>query len=159
MLPIFLLGGALAYARLYYMWSVAMKFKKEWREGMRYKDVYRFREPYDVEIVSRVMRVWEEDDETLDPDALDLAETVYKVRTTWGVALGSASLPVNWLTWLHVDADWPCTRGAICSPCLQDTTLSSPIIRQLSSLLCSDWYGDTSHNCSLSVYVKLEYRL
>jgi hypothetical protein len=79
MIPIFLLGGAMAYARLHYMWKIAMKFKHEWREGVRFKDVHRFREAYDVEIVSRVMRVWEEDDETLDPEALDLAETIYKV--------------------------------------------------------------------------------
>lgn len=45
----------------------------------RLKDIYRFPDPMEVEIVSRVCRKWTEDD-VLDPDAVKLAETVLKVR-------------------------------------------------------------------------------
>ena len=47
---------------------------------MRLKDVYRFPDPYEVEVVARVCRKWTpEDDEILDPEAVKLAENIYKV--------------------------------------------------------------------------------
>ncbi|KAG2493479.1 hypothetical protein HYH03_008295 [Edaphochlamys debaryana] len=44
----------------------------------RLKDIYRFPDPMEVEICSRVARKWTEDD-ILDPDAVRLAETILKV--------------------------------------------------------------------------------
>jgi hypothetical protein len=46
---------------------------------MRPRDIYRFGDPFQVEIVARVARTWLDED-TLDPAAGRLAEAVLKVR-------------------------------------------------------------------------------
>lgn len=76
--PVFILGAVLGYCRLWYMWTVALKFR-DWQPGMKYKSIYKFESDLDVEVASRVMRVWDEDD-TYDAVAIDLAETIIKAR-------------------------------------------------------------------------------
>ena len=44
-----------------------------------YRRIYIFASDTDVEVISRIGRVWDEDDQ-LDPAALDLAENIIKVR-------------------------------------------------------------------------------
>lgn len=49
----------------------------------RLKDVYRFIDPEEVEIVARCCRKYtEDDDEILDPEAIKLSELVIKVQWT-----------------------------------------------------------------------------
>lgn len=42
-------------------------------------DTCRFKDEYEVEVASRVARIWDDDDNH-DPEANDIAETVLKVR-------------------------------------------------------------------------------
>lgn len=46
--PVFVLGCALGYSRLWYMWSVALRFRL-WQPGMKYKSIYKFDTDLDVE--------------------------------------------------------------------------------------------------------------
>jgi hypothetical protein len=58
-----------------------MKFAR-YQPGMKARAIHRFTEDFDVEVAARcLMRVWVDDEGTLDPVALDLAENVLKVRT------------------------------------------------------------------------------
>jgi len=74
--PAFALGCLAAYLRLWYMWAVALRFRA-WTPGVKYKSIFKFDSDFDVEVASRVARVWDEDG-GLDPVAIELAETVIK---------------------------------------------------------------------------------
>ena len=76
--PAFALGALAAYARLWYIWAVALRFRA-WAPGVKYKSIFKFDSDFDVEVASRVARVWDEDG-NLDPVAIELAETVIKAR-------------------------------------------------------------------------------
>lgn len=75
--PAALLGGALAYGRMYWFFRIARRFVN-YEAGMNSKRVWRFSHEFDVELAARMIgRCWDEDD-NYDPQALDLAETILK---------------------------------------------------------------------------------
>ncbi|KAG2422329.1 hypothetical protein HXX76_016114 [Chlamydomonas incerta] len=78
-LPFVFFGSGLAAAlRLYYFFRVALKFQILQQQPNLYsKRVHRFSDDKDVEIASRVARVWDEDGNT-DPQLLDLAEVIIR---------------------------------------------------------------------------------
>ncbi|KAG2450719.1 hypothetical protein HYH02_004557 [Chlamydomonas schloesseri] len=79
LLPCMLVGFLASFIRLRWRVKNAIKaFSHIDPSKSRLKDIYRFPDPMEVEIVSRVCRKWTEDD-VLDPDAVKLAETVLKV--------------------------------------------------------------------------------
>ncbi|GFR48517.1 hypothetical protein Agub_g10412 [Astrephomene gubernaculifera] len=79
MLPLLLVGFLTSFFRLRWRVKHAIKaFSHIDTSKSRLKDIYRFPDPMEVEIVSRVCRKWTEDD-ILDTDAVRLAETVLKV--------------------------------------------------------------------------------
>lgn len=78
---LFLVGAGICWARLVYTWRSALKFKVL-PPGVKPRTIHRFMEDFDVEIASRIGRVWDEEG-VLDPTALDLAENVLRVGA-WG---------------------------------------------------------------------------
>lgn len=76
--PAFFLGGLAAFVRLGYFFRVALRFA-HWNTDIKSRKVMKFASETDVEVASRVMRVWDED-HIPDPAALDLGELVIKVR-------------------------------------------------------------------------------
>eukprot|EP00198_Chlamydomonas_reinhardtii_P011170 XP_001700507.1 predicted protein [Chlamydomonas reinhardtii] len=78
-LPFVFFGSGLAAAmRLYYFFRVALKFQILQQQPNLYsKRVHRFADDKDVEVASRVARVWDEDGNT-DPQLLDLAEVIIR---------------------------------------------------------------------------------
>jgi hypothetical protein len=73
----FLGGGALCWGRLVYAWRAALKFKVL-PEGIKPRNIHRFWTEFDVEVASRIGRVWDMEG-TLDQTALEVAENVLKV--------------------------------------------------------------------------------
>lgn len=65
--PAFITGGLLAAIRSYYFFRVGLRFHRLLEDPhLNSRRVYKFAEPYDVELASRVGRVWD-DDENPDP--------------------------------------------------------------------------------------------
>jgi hypothetical protein len=81
----FLAGGAICWWRLVYAWRAALKFKVL-PEGVKPRTIHRFWSEFDVEVASRIGRVWDEEG-ALDETALCVAENVLKVRA-WGGGCG-----------------------------------------------------------------------
>lgn len=75
----FLAGGGLCWGHLVYAWKTALKFKVL-PEGVKFRNIHRFWTEFDVEIASRIGRVWDAEG-VLDQTALDVAENVLKVCT------------------------------------------------------------------------------
>jgi len=84
----FAVGGGLCWWRLVYAWQTALKFKHI-PAGVKPKSIHRFMSEFDVEIASRIGRVWDEDG-VPDPTALELAENVLKV----GCIIASNRVPL-----------------------------------------------------------------
>lgn len=82
-------GGGVCWARLMHAWRAALKFRN-YMPGVRPRSIHRFLSEFDVEIASRIGRVWDEDG-TLDPTALELAENVLKVLHNSGIC-GAAAI-------------------------------------------------------------------
>lgn len=76
----FFLGGGICWGHLVYAWKSALKFKNL-PPGVKPRTIHRFTTEFDVEIASRIGRVWDEEG-VFDPTALDLAENVLKVWQT-----------------------------------------------------------------------------
>lgn len=74
--PAFILGGIAAFVRLGYFFRIALRFSS-WNPDLKSKKIIKFASETDVEVTSRVLRAWDED-EIPDPDALDLGEKVIK---------------------------------------------------------------------------------
>lgn len=74
--PAFFLGGTVAFVRLGYFFRIALRFAR-WNTDLKSRTIFKFVSETDVEVVSRVMRVWDED-LIPDPAALDLGELVIK---------------------------------------------------------------------------------
>lgn len=82
-LPIsFLVGMGAMFIRLFCAWRVALKFAAA-EPGTRPRSVHTFFDDFDVEVASRIMRVFDAEGVPCDPAALDAAETVLKA----GVAM------------------------------------------------------------------------
>eukprot|EP00198_Chlamydomonas_reinhardtii_P013356 XP_001702693.1 predicted protein [Chlamydomonas reinhardtii] len=75
--PVALLGFASSYLRLDYWSRFVRKRFKEASPGSKVKDIYRFKDPIEVEIIARVARYWI-DDEVLDMDRVKEAEAIIK---------------------------------------------------------------------------------
>jgi hypothetical protein len=73
-----LLGAGICWGHLVYAWKAALKFKVL-PEGVKPRTIHRFWTEFDVEVASRIGRVWDEEG-VLDQTALDIAENVLKVR-------------------------------------------------------------------------------
>lgn len=81
----FLAGAGICWAHLVYAWKAALKFKVL-PEGVKPRTIHRFWTEFDVEVASRIGRVWDVE-RVLDQTALEVAENVLKVRAHWtGVA-------------------------------------------------------------------------
>ncbi|GLI68263.1 hypothetical protein VaNZ11_012618, partial [Volvox africanus] len=78
-LPVVFFGaGLLGAIRLYYFFRVALKFQiMQQQPNMYSKRVYRFSDDKEVEVCSRIARVWDEDG-NLDQQCLDLAEVILR---------------------------------------------------------------------------------
>ncbi|GAX73194.1 hypothetical protein CEUSTIGMA_g647.t1 [Chlamydomonas eustigma] len=76
MLPMFFLGGLAAFLRLSYFFKIGLRFRNL-DPNQKSKKLYKFSSDTDVEVISRVLRVWD-DDHIPDPDALALGETIIK---------------------------------------------------------------------------------
>ncbi|GIL79405.1 hypothetical protein Vretimale_18290 [Volvox reticuliferus] len=78
-LPVVFFGaGLLGAIRLYYFFRVALKFQiMQQQPNMYSKRVHRFSDDKEVEVCSRIARVWDEDG-NLDQQCLDLAETILR---------------------------------------------------------------------------------
>lgn len=77
-IPVFFcLGGGICWAHLVYAWRSALKFRTL-PAGVKPRTIHRFSTEFDVEIASRIGRIWDEEG-VLDAAALDLAENVLKV--------------------------------------------------------------------------------
>lgn len=74
----FLAGVGICWGHLVYAWRAALKFKVL-PEGVKPRNIHRFWTEFDVEIASRIGRVWDVEG-VLDQTALDVAENVLKVR-------------------------------------------------------------------------------
>eukprot|EP00879_Flechtneria_rotunda_P020397 GHRR01021459.1.p1 GENE.GHRR01021459.1~~GHRR01021459.1.p1 ORF type:complete len:889 (+),score=208.65 GHRR01021459.1:224-2890(+) len=77
----FLAGAGICWGRLLYAWKTALKFKVL-PPNVKPRLLHRFSSEFDVEVSSRVGRVWDEDG-VLDQTAVELAENVLKA----GVAM------------------------------------------------------------------------
>ncbi|EFJ44861.1 hypothetical protein VOLCADRAFT_94889 [Volvox carteri f. nagariensis] len=75
--PIALLGFGASFLRLHTWSQFVRKRFKEAPSGSKVKDIYRFKDPIEVEIISRVARHWI-DDEVLDLDRVKEAEAIIK---------------------------------------------------------------------------------
>lgn len=75
----FLAGAGLCWGHLVYAWKTALKFRVL-PEGVKYRNIHRFWTEFDVEIASRIGRVWDAEG-VLDQTALEVAENVLKVRS------------------------------------------------------------------------------
>lgn len=73
----FFLGGGICWAHLVFAWRSALKFKVL-PPGVKPRSIHRFSTEFDVEIASRIGRIWDEEG-VMDSAALDLAENVLKV--------------------------------------------------------------------------------
>jgi hypothetical protein len=78
----FLGGGAVCWGRLVYAWRAALKFKVL-PEDVKPRNIHRFLTEFDVEVASRIGRVWDVEG-TLDQTALEVAENVLKVSACSG---------------------------------------------------------------------------
>ncbi|GLC33063.1 hypothetical protein PLESTB_000374500 [Pleodorina starrii] len=79
LLPVLAVGFLISFIRLRISVKLAIRsFCHIDPNKSRLKDIYRFPDAMEVEIVSRVARKWTEDD-VLDTDAVKLAETIIKV--------------------------------------------------------------------------------
>lgn len=76
MLPAFLLCGLGAFGRLTYFFRVGLRFRLL-KPDQKSRLLYKFSSDTDVEVISRVLRVWDED-KVPDPLALDLGEVILK---------------------------------------------------------------------------------
>ena len=74
---LFLVGAGICWGHLVYAWRSALKFK-ELPPGVKPRTIHRFMEDFDVEVASRIGRIWD-DEGVLDPTALELAENVLRV--------------------------------------------------------------------------------
>ncbi|GLC67718.1 hypothetical protein PLESTF_000598200 [Pleodorina starrii] len=75
--PIGLLGFGASFLRLHTWSQFVRKRFKDAPPGSKVKDIYRFKDPIEVEIISRVARHWI-DDEILDLDRVKEAEAIIK---------------------------------------------------------------------------------
>jgi hypothetical protein len=91
----FLAGGAICWARLVYAWRAALKFRVL-PDGVKPRTIHRFWSEFDVEVASRIGRVWD-DEGVLDQTALQLAENVLKVGWRSG-CVGWAHVTASTLT-------------------------------------------------------------
>lgn len=73
----FIAGAAICWGHLVHAWRAALKFRVL-PEGVKPRTIHRFWTEFDVEVASRVGRVWDAEG-VLDQTALDLAENVLKV--------------------------------------------------------------------------------
>ncbi len=73
-------GGGVCWVRLVYAWRTALKFRGL-EPGIKPRLIHRFLTEFDVEVASRIGRVWDEEG-VPDPTSLDLAEDVLKARVT-----------------------------------------------------------------------------
>lgn len=74
----FFVGGGICWAHLVYAWRTALKFKTL-PPGVKPRNIHRFTSEFDVEVASRIGRVWDEEG-VVDLTAMNLAENVLKVR-------------------------------------------------------------------------------
>jgi hypothetical protein len=74
----FVVGGGICWLRLVYAWRTALKFK-QLPPGVKPRSIHRFTSEFDVEVASRIGRVWDEEG-VLDATAKEIAENVLKVR-------------------------------------------------------------------------------
>jgi hypothetical protein len=74
----FVAGAGICWLRLVYAWRTALKFK-QLPAGVKPRSIHRFTSEFDVEVASRIGRVWDEDG-VLDATATEIAENVLKVR-------------------------------------------------------------------------------
>ncbi|WIA28374.1 hypothetical protein OEZ86_010920 [Tetradesmus obliquus] len=77
----FIVGAGICWLRLVYAWRTALKFK-QLPAGVKPRSIHRFTSEFDVEVASRIGRVWDEDG-VLDAAATEIAENVLKA----GVAM------------------------------------------------------------------------
>eukprot|EP00882_Tetradesmus_deserticola_P006573 GHRQ01006917.1.p1 GENE.GHRQ01006917.1~~GHRQ01006917.1.p1 ORF type:complete len:1485 (+),score=562.58 GHRQ01006917.1:723-5177(+) len=77
----FVAGGGVCWMRLVYAWRTALKFK-QLPPGVKPRSIHRFTSEFDVEVASRIGRVWDEEG-VLDTAATEVAENVLKA----GVAM------------------------------------------------------------------------
>lgn len=73
----FLAGAGICWGHLMYAWKTALKFKVL-PDGVKPRTIHRFWSEFDVEVASRIGRVWDEEG-VLDQTALEIAENVIKV--------------------------------------------------------------------------------
>jgi hypothetical protein len=73
----FLAGAGICWGHLVYAWKAALKFKVL-PEGVKPRTIHRFITEFDVEVASRIGRVWDAEG-VLDQTALEVAENVLKV--------------------------------------------------------------------------------
>jgi hypothetical protein len=85
----FIVGGGICWLRLVYAWRTALKFK-QLPPGVKPRSIHRFTSEFDVEVASRIGRVWDEDG-VLDAAATEIAENVLKVGTLRGLGPGYAA--------------------------------------------------------------------
>lgn len=106
---VFLAGGGLCWGHLVYAWKTALKFRVL-PEGVKYRNIHRFWTEFDVEIASRIGRVWDVEG-ALDQTALEVAENVLKVRS--GAAAlrargaGREGVPASLVTMVTASTDQP----------------------------------------------------
>lgn len=74
----FLAGAGICWGHLMYAWKAALKFKVL-PDGVKPRTIHRFWSEFNVEVASRIGRVWDEEG-VLDQTALEIAENVLKVR-------------------------------------------------------------------------------
>jgi hypothetical protein len=74
----FVVGAGICWLRLVYAWRTALKFK-QLPLGVKPRSIHRFTSEFDVEVASRIGRVWDEEG-VLDATATEIAENVLKVR-------------------------------------------------------------------------------
>jgi len=80
--PIVFLGGmGVMYARLWYAWRIALKFKHV-DPAMKPRSIHTFFDDFDVEVAARIGRVFDSEGAYCDPGALDLAENVLRSGVT-----------------------------------------------------------------------------
>lgn len=75
----FIVGAGICWLRLVYAWRTALKFK-QLPAGVKPRSIHRFTSEFDVEVASRIGRVWDEDG-VLDAAATEIAENVLRVGT------------------------------------------------------------------------------
>ncbi len=83
----FMGSAAAAYWQIWRLWLAGLKFRNVDVSAVKPRTIHRFSTDFDVEVASRVGRVWDEDF-NLDQRAVDIAENVLKVRSAIKAAMG-----------------------------------------------------------------------